>query len=202
MWLDDWDGKVPIPVILKPRPLWSGKQIINMFLPRVNLVRKASWYNDKEVADLSPTDSQVRVHLCHLPSSSICDSMHCGLDHVTLFCQVLIQSGYLLQGTLCKKTLGAAGGGLIHIIFMEHGSDAANAFLSQCQYTVNYWLLQHGFSIGIGDTVADEATMATINTTINQVRWLGPQSICETPGWGSSTGRVSSHVTDPSAGQG
>jgi len=51
--------------------------------------------------------------------------------------------------------------------------------LSQCQYTVNYWLLQHGFSIGIGDTVADEATMATINTTINQVRWLEPQSISE-----------------------
>ena len=59
MWLDDWDGKVPVPVILKPRPLWSGKQIINMFLPRVNLVRKASWYNDKEPVDLSPTDSQV-----------------------------------------------------------------------------------------------------------------------------------------------
>ena len=86
--------------------------------------------------------------------------------------QVLIQSGYLLQGTLCKKTLGAAGGGLIHIIFMEHGSDATNAFLSQCQYTVNYWLLQHGFSIGIGDTVADEATMTRINSTINQVRWV------------------------------
>ena len=59
MWLDEWDGKVPTPVILKPRPLWSGKQIINMFLPRVNLVRKASWYNDKEAVDLSPTDSQV-----------------------------------------------------------------------------------------------------------------------------------------------
>ena len=28
------------------------------------------------------------------------------------------------------------------------------------QRTVNYWLLQHGFSIGIGDTVADDKTMA------------------------------------------
>lgn len=99
-----------------------------------------------------------------------CGGFSCLPHHYRCFMQVLIQSGYLLQGTLCKKTLGAAGGGLIHIIFMEHGSDAANAFLSQCQYTVNYWLLQHGFSIGIGDTVADEATMATINTTINQVR--------------------------------
>lgn len=28
------------------------------------------------------------------------------------------------------------------------------------QRTTNYWLLQHGFSIGIGDTVADDRTMA------------------------------------------
>lgn len=27
MWLEDWDGRVPTPVILKPRPLWSGKQV-------------------------------------------------------------------------------------------------------------------------------------------------------------------------------
>ena len=85
MWLDDWDGKVPIPVILKPRPLWSGKQIINMFLPRVNLVRKASWYNDKEAADLSPTDSQVSVRASR-PSPRLfrCYSTHSGHDYVTV----------------------------------------------------------------------------------------------------------------------
>lgn len=27
MWLEDWDGRVPTPAILKPRPLWSGKQV-------------------------------------------------------------------------------------------------------------------------------------------------------------------------------
>ena len=26
MWLEDWDGRVPQPTILKPRPLWTGKQ--------------------------------------------------------------------------------------------------------------------------------------------------------------------------------
>ncbi len=25
--IDDWDGTVPMPCILKPRPLWSGKQV-------------------------------------------------------------------------------------------------------------------------------------------------------------------------------
>lgn len=32
---------------------------------------------------------------------------------------------------------------------------------------MNYWLLQNGFSIGIGDTIADAATMEKINETIS-----------------------------------
>lgn len=27
MWLEDWDGTVPVPAVLKPRPLWTGKQV-------------------------------------------------------------------------------------------------------------------------------------------------------------------------------
>jgi DNA-directed RNA polymerase II subunit RPB1 len=27
MWLEDWDGKIPMPAVLKPRPLWTGKQV-------------------------------------------------------------------------------------------------------------------------------------------------------------------------------
>lgn len=27
MWLEDWDGNVPLPAVLKPRPLWTGKQV-------------------------------------------------------------------------------------------------------------------------------------------------------------------------------
>lgn len=90
-------------------------------------------------------------------------------DCVCASSQVLIQNGELLTGGLCKKTLGASGGSLIHVIMMEHGPEGARAFLSQCQYLTNHWLLQHGMSIGIGDTVADAATMGAINDTINKV---------------------------------
>lgn len=27
MWLEDWNGRIPTPAILKPRPLWTGKQV-------------------------------------------------------------------------------------------------------------------------------------------------------------------------------
>ena len=26
MFLPSWDGKLPVPAILKPKPLWTGKQ--------------------------------------------------------------------------------------------------------------------------------------------------------------------------------
>lgn len=38
------------------------------------------------------------------------------------------------------------------------------------QWLVNYWLLQNGFSIGIGDTIADAATMEKINETISKAK--------------------------------
>ena len=84
----------------------------------------------------------------------------------TVLLQVLIQNGELVTGTLCKKTLGASQGSLIHVIWNEEGPEAARAFLSQSQFCVNYWLLQHGMSIGIGDTVANADTMMKITNII------------------------------------
>lgn len=82
---------------------------------------------------------------------------------------MLIQNGELVTGTLCKKTLGASQGSLIHVIWNEEGPEAARAFLSQTQFCVNYWLLQHGMSIGIGDTVANADTMKKITEIISGV---------------------------------
>ena len=60
MWLENWDGAIPIPTILKPRPLWTGKQIFNLFLPEgINCRRTASWHKDNEPKDMSPSDAQV-----------------------------------------------------------------------------------------------------------------------------------------------
>ncbi|KAG8794683.1 DNA-directed RNA polymerase II subunit rpb1 [Ceratobasidium sp. 428] len=33
LWVPGWDGQVPTPTILKPQPLWTGKQILSMCIP-------------------------------------------------------------------------------------------------------------------------------------------------------------------------
>lgn len=34
---NDFDGNIPVPCILKPQPLWSGKQLMSMILPDINI---------------------------------------------------------------------------------------------------------------------------------------------------------------------
>ena len=33
LWVPDWDGVIPQPSILKPKPLWTGKQLISLIIP-------------------------------------------------------------------------------------------------------------------------------------------------------------------------
>lgn len=42
--------------------------------------------------------------------------------------------------------------------------------MGHTQWLVNYWLLQNAFSIGIGDTIADKATMDKIFETISNAK--------------------------------
>jgi DNA-directed RNA polymerase II subunit RPB1 len=40
LWVPGWDGSVSIPAIIKPKPLWSGKQILSTVIPRgINIQR-------------------------------------------------------------------------------------------------------------------------------------------------------------------
>ena len=67
----------------------------------------------------------------------------------------------------CSPLLNSFG---LTVCREEVGPDAARKFLGHTQWLVNYWLLQHGFSIGIGDTIADAGTMKKISDTISKAQ--------------------------------
>lgn len=144
MWLDTWDGKLPQPAILKPRPLWTGKQVFTLVLkgcaPNINVLKFMSSHIDNDT-DISLGDTKV-----------------------------IIEQGEVLAGILCKRTLGSAEGSLIHVIMREHGHEATKMFLNMTQKVVNYWLLQHGFTIGVGDTIADRGTEKQIQKAIRNAK--------------------------------
>ena len=47
MWNSNWDGSIPIPAVLKPVPLWTGKQLLSLIIPKINLTRFHSSHDEK-----------------------------------------------------------------------------------------------------------------------------------------------------------
>ncbi|KAJ2158302.1 DNA-directed RNA polymerase II core subunit rpo21 [Coemansia sp. RSA 552] len=134
MWISEWDGVLPMPCILKPKPMWSGKQIYSMVIPKgTNCMGASSDMPDDEKTWISPGDAKV-----------------------------VVADGELVCGHLCKKTVGASAGGLVHTIFNEFGPEVTRHFFDGTQRVVNNWFSHCGFSVGIGDTVADDATMESV----------------------------------------
>ncbi|KAI0271722.1 RNA polymerase II large subunit [Gloeopeniophorella convolvens] len=134
LWVPDWDGTIPTPAIIKPKPLWSGKQILSMTIPRgINIFRAA----DKPSPNPLTDDG------------------------------ILIENGEIIFGIVEKKTVGASQGGLVHIVFREKGPEATRTLFTGLQCIVNYWLFHNGFSIGIGDTIADLETMKSVKSLIS-----------------------------------
>ncbi|KAG7904960.1 hypothetical protein KL907_003176 [Ogataea polymorpha] len=130
-WIPNWDGVVPQPAILKPKPLWSGKQVLSMCIPQGIFLQRL------DGSLLSPKDSGM-----------------------------LIVNGEIMFGVVNKATVGSSAGGLIHTVMREKGPKVCAQLFGNIQKVVNYWLLHNGFSIGIGDAIADSETMKTITETI------------------------------------
>ena len=83
---------------------------------------------------------------------------------------MLIEHGELIMGILCKKTLGASAGSLMHVSQLENGHMENGLFYGNIQTVINEWLMVEGHSIGIGDTIADPQTYADILSTIRNAK--------------------------------
>ncbi|XP_072390152.1 LOW QUALITY PROTEIN: DNA-directed RNA polymerase II subunit RPB1 [Diabrotica undecimpunctata] len=146
MFLPIWDGKMPRPAILKPKPLWTGKQIFSLIIPgNVNMIRTHSTHPDDEDDGpykwISPGDTKV-----------------------------MVEHGELVMGILCKKSLGTSAGSLLHICMLELGHEVCGRFYGNIQTVINNWLLLEGHSIGIGDTIADPQTYTEIQRAIRKAK--------------------------------
>lgn len=137
LWVPGWDGTIPTPAIIKPKPLWTGKQLLSMTIPRgINISRNADDRSPNPVFDDG----------------------------------ILVENGDIIYGIVEKKTVGASQGGLIHVVFREKGPDACVTLFTGIQWIINYWLFHNGFSIGIGDTIADKRTMLIIKHRITEAK--------------------------------
>jgi len=152
MWNDDFNGDIPVPAVMVPsktqtgqyHALWTGKQVFGMVVPAgINLRTTANGHEKRErfPSDLNPEDTSV-----------------------------MIQDGAIVTGIIDKATLGTKQGGLVHTCFNELGPEITRIMMNQIQKLSNHFILHQGFTVGVGDTVADDATLAKVRDTLENAK--------------------------------
>ncbi len=119
-----YKGELPEPAILKPVELWTGKQLISLFIP-----------NDIYF--------EGRASVCR--KCDVCRKADCPYD-----AYVIVHAGNLVAGSLDKASLGAEKPeNLLHRLVMEHGTDFGREFIDRVFRMFIRFLDIRGFTMGI-----------------------------------------------------
>jgi DNA-directed RNA polymerase I subunit RPA1 len=131
-----------MPAILKPVPLWTGKQVISCILKLV-------------VAGRPPMNMDGKTKT---PGNSW------GMGQSTGGCEedaVVVRDGELLQGILDKKQFGAEMYGIVHSVFELYGPTVAGKLLTVFGRLFTLFLQGHGFTCGIDDLLLSQEAETT-----------------------------------------
>jgi DNA-directed RNA polymerase III subunit RPC1 len=119
---------IPEPTIIKPRMLWTGKQVISV-LVKPNM--KTNCLVNVESMERFYTQNK---HFC--PEDGF----------------VCFQNGELICGNLGKKTLGGESKhGLFYVLIRDYGPAEATRCMSRLAKLTSRYMADRGFSIGIDD---------------------------------------------------
>lgn len=138
--------RLPPPAILRPKALWTGKQVITALishlcrppLPPLNL------------------DSKART-----PPTAF------GAEHSEH--EVIIRRGELLSGVLDKNAIGSVSLGVVHAVYELYGAELAGRLLNAFGRLFTYYLQNAGHSCGISDLVLTADADAQRRELLKQV---------------------------------
>ena len=125
---------MPAPAILKPRELWTGKQVISALMD--NLIRDP----------LPPInlDGKTRTP----PTAFGADQE----EHLVMF-----RNNHLLRGVMDKASMGATTMGIVHAVYELYGATMAGTLLHAFGCLFTYYLQDAGHTCGLEDLVLTEA---------------------------------------------
>lgn len=104
------------PTIIKPTPLWTGKQVVSTLLKNI-VNHEGSDYKKNKIQGLN-LDSKSKL--------SAKEWGPIGLEEG----DVIFRDNELLQGTLDKNQYGASEFGLVHSFYEIYGSEKAGELLT------------------------------------------------------------------------
>ncbi len=137
----NYQDSIPEPVIKKPEPLWTGKQIFSLFLPKgFNYVLKAS--------------------ICQ--SCPRCKYADCQND-----AYVIVKDGILENGVIDENSIGAEKSeSIYHRIVKDYGTQIASDFLNAISKLLKEFLTMKGFGYSIDELDLSPKTHRKISKLI------------------------------------
>ena len=138
-------GVLPKPEIKQPQPLWSGKQIFSLFLPKtLNYVLKAN--------------------LCQ--GCTKCEEEDCKHD-----AYVVIKNGELVSGIIDRRSIGSEQSeSLLHRIIKDYGTKAGREFLNKITRLLKLFITMRGFSYPYDQLVLSPKAETKIKKTMEKIQ--------------------------------
>jgi DNA-directed RNA polymerase III subunit RPC1 len=137
----DEEIDVPMPAVVKPIPLWTGKQLFSSILcPNRNKRSSVSF-------EMKEKNYAAELKMKHF----------CPKDGYVAF-----RDGELITGNIAKKTIGnGSKTGLIYVLLRDCGEAHAAAFMDRfAKLCSRYMGFHKGLSIGISDVTPSEELQA------------------------------------------
>jgi DNA-directed RNA polymerase subunit A' len=139
-----YEGPIPEPIVKTPQPLWSGKQIFSLFLPRdLNYVLKAN--------------------ICR--GCAKCLKEECPYD-----AYVVVKNGELKCGVIDRKSIGAEQSeSLLHRIIKDYGTNAGSEFINKVTRMLKVFLTIRGFSYSYDELLLSPQAEGKITKIMDKV---------------------------------
>jgi DNA-directed RNA polymerase subunit A' len=140
-----YEGPLPEPKIKEPRPLWTGKQIFSLFLPKdMNYV--------------------LRANICQ--GCAKCLEEKCPHD-----AYVVVKNGELISGVIDRRSIGAEQSeSLLHRIVKDYGTKAGRDFLNKITRLLKLFLTMRGFTYSFDELVLSPKAEEKINKVMERVQ--------------------------------
>ncbi|XP_065316447.1 DNA-directed RNA polymerase I subunit RPA1-like isoform X2 [Gordionus sp. m RMFG-2023] len=172
------------PAILKPKVLWSGKQIISTVLLNSIGSDRAKCFN------MYNKKSKVTEDLYCTKKSSKMDDRNFTSIHLDILSKhhlsedgALVRNGYWIRGIFDKSHFGASPFGLIHCCQELYGGQIASDILTVLGKLFTSYLQINGFSLGIKDLLvtdkADKKRKKLIKSCDNIGKMIKPETFLQ-----------------------
>ena len=140
-----YKGELPEPAIIKPKPMWTGKQIVSLFLPED--------FNFRGKAKINAGNLK-------------CDSHDCFHDSY-----IRIVKGRLLMGVFDKNAIGAeVPENVLHVIALEYGDAKARELLDTLYKAFIRMLEIRGLTLSLSDVDIPEEARRKIDELVEKAK--------------------------------